>query len=313
MFFAKCRPIEVDSPIFVIGVPRSGTTVISEAISLHEDVGWFSNYMNKLPFLPELSLISRIVDTPGIGWYLRGKKKQTKSMSSLIRRCLPYSVEAFPVWKQYLGDKILWDYLVHQTATKSEKYRIRKVIKRILLLQGKSRFFAKFTGPPRIHYLSSIFPNAYFVHVLRDPRAVVSSLLRIPFWTEGGGLRAPWWQNGLGQDYIEEWIECSRSPAALAAVQWKRIIEVGQHEGALQNSRYIELRYEEFVRDPDEALEGLFPRINLTFSKNVKRYVNSIGRTQNMNFKYKQELLPLDILLVEKITCRTARKVGYIF
>lgn len=314
MLYFRKLGIEIEKPIFVIGMPRSGTTILSEAMSVHEDVGWFSNYMNELPYIPELSILARIISMPGIGWYLRGKKRQSKGFGSFIRSYLPYSVEAYPVWTRYCGDKFLWDYMINQVANDTEKRRIRTVIKKVIALQGKQRFFAKLTGPPRICYLNSIFPDAYFVHVLRDPRATVSSLLKVSFWEKGAGMQRPWWRNGLCQGYVEEWINSGRSPVALAAVQWKQVVELAWQESKIvDSSRYIELRYEDFVRTPRGALQEIFNKVELPHSQSVQRYINSIGKVQNMNFKYRQNLTRSDILLIEKITLNTARKAGYIF
>jgi hypothetical protein len=208
----------VKRPIFVIGMPRSGTTVISQAISVHEALGWFSNYFEWMPFIPEVSILTRIISLPKIGPYLMGKKKQDSQLSALIRRFLPYCTEAYPVWRRYCSERFEWNYLLNKFASENEKHRISSVINKVLLLQGKRRFFAKYTGPSRMNYLNSIFPDAFFVNVIRDPRANVSSLLRVPFWKKGGGQGNPWWQNGLSKDSIDDWINSGKSPVALGAI-----------------------------------------------------------------------------------------------
>jgi hypothetical protein len=304
---------KINSPIFVIGMPRSGTTIISEAITAHEDVGWFSNYMNKIPSVTEVSLFARIIDIPKIGWYLRGKKPQDKEVYGFIRSLLPYSVEAFPVWERYCGARFPWDYLINETATKNEKQDIIKVIKKVLRFQGKSRFCTKITGPSRILYLKSIFPDAHFVHVLRDPRATIASLLHVPFWKNGGGYEKPWWQNGLCDEFKKEWEHHHKSPVALAAVQWKQVVEYAWQESMiLEKGKYSEIRYEEFVNDPLKVINDALLSLNLSFSKNVRRFIRSIAKVQrNMNIKYKRYFKIEDIQLIDDITRRTARKAGY--
>jgi len=37
--------MKMNSPIFLIGMGRSGTTVLAEAISTHKDLGWISKYL----------------------------------------------------------------------------------------------------------------------------------------------------------------------------------------------------------------------------------------------------------------------------
>ncbi|NIA11795.1 MAG: hypothetical protein GWP10_19240 [Nitrospiraceae bacterium] len=202
----------IHKPIFMIGMGRSGTTCISEAISLHKDLGWFSIYIQHFPTLPWLALLDRITTVPKIGWYLRGKKRQEGGLGSLIRKYLPYPSETYSVWTRFCGEKFAFDYLIGQTASEEEKRLIVTYLKKVLRYQGKKRFFGKFTGPPRIQYLNSIFSDAYYIHIVRDPRAVVSSLLKAKFWREGGGLVRPWWRNGLPDEYIREWEDSGRSP-----------------------------------------------------------------------------------------------------
>lgn len=304
----------IKRPIFVIGMPRSGTTVISQAMSVHEDLGWFSNYFEWVPFIPEISLLTRLTSFPKIGPYLMGKKKQDSRLSGFIRRFLPHCSEAYPVWRRYCSDRFEWDYLLNQVASENEKCKIKSIISKVLLFQGKSRFFAKYTGPPRINYVNSIFPDAFFVHVIRDPRATVSSLVRVPFWKKGGGFKKPWWQNGLSQDSIEEWVNSGRSPVALAAIQWKEVLEVAwQGKKTIGDSRYIELHYKNFVSDPNRTLKDIFAKVDLPDSKRVWRFISSIGMVQDMNYKFRLNLTPNDIRLIEKITLHTAQKAGYVF
>ena len=303
----------VVKPIFMIGMPRSGTTVMSEALSAHDSVAWFPNYMNFLPSFTLGCLFSRVLDLPGIGFYLRGKKKQDKGWDSLLRRFLPHVVEAYPVWQLHCGEKIKSDFLIEQVATPEEQEGITRAMRHVMILQGKSRFFAKFTGPPRICYLNSIFPDAFFIHVLRDPRAVVRSLLNVSFWKEKGGLQELWWKNG--PDIGEKELDGSEDllPIKLAALQWKNVLDVTWQESKLiDKQRFIEIRYEDYVRDPHGILSELVIKLELPQSNNVHRFLDSIGRASDMNFKYKEYFKPSEIDTIESITASTAQKAGYL-
>lgn len=307
----------IHEPIFMIGMGRSGTTAISEAISLHEDLGWFSVYIQHVPALPWLAVIDRITMMPKIGWYLRGKKKQQKGIGNLLRRYLPYPIETYSVWERFCGQRFSYDYLIGQKASEDQAECLTKYIRRVLALQGKKRFFAKFTGPPRIEYLNSVFPDAYYVHVVRDPRAVVSSLVKYwssTRWKHWGWLDGPWWSNGLPDEYVQEWKKNDRSPVALAAVQWKRVVELAWEEkNLIDQKKYLEIQYEDFVAAPHQRLSDVFERLNLTDSQTAHRYITSVGRLRNMNFKYKEDLRSDQIALVEKLTHDIAQRAGYHF
>ena len=297
----------------MIGAGRSGTTVISEAISAHESVAWFPNYMNFFPAFTLGCFFIRFLDLPGIGFHLRGKKKQDKRWISLLRKCLPHIVEAYPVWQRHCGEKIRYDYLLGKSATHEEQRTINRIIRNIIQLQGKSRFIAKFTGPPRICYLNSIFNDAFFIHIIRDPRAVVRSLLNVAFWKKGGGLKKFWWKNGPEIDDVELLTPSKLLPLKLAAVQWKNVIEVTWQESKLiENNRYIEINYEDYVRDPHRVISDLLTKVELPQSKNVHRYLNWIGSPSDMNFKFKESFSSTEIDAIKRITEKTARKAGYL-
>lgn len=222
-------------------------------------------------------------------------------------------VEAYPVWQLHCGEKIKSDFLIEQVATSDERIGITRAIRQVMILQGKSRFFAKFTGPPRIRYLNSIFPDAFFIHVLRDPRAVVRSLLNVSFWKEKGGLQELWWKNG--PDIGEKELDGSEDllPIKLAALQWKTVLDVTWQERKLiEKQRFIEIRYEDFVRDPHGILSELVIKLELPQSNNVHRFLDSIGRASDMNFKYKEYCKPSEIDTIESITASTAQKAGYL-
>ncbi len=303
----------IDSPIFLIGMGRSGTTVLAEAISIHKDLAWISKYLNKIPFFPYISFLNKITDIPLIGVYLRRKKRQDKSSKYLFCRFFPYCIETYKIWQNLCGEKFSFDYLAHQKATEVEKEAVIKYVTKILKFQRKKRFFAKFTGPPRICFLQSIFPNAYFIHVIRDPRAVVNSLLKVRFWQEKGGLTKPFWK-GLPEEYLQEWERRDRSPIALAALQWKRVVALTWEEKQyVLPGHFIEVRYEDFVEKPHEYLTEIFHKLELEDSPEAHKYISSIGKLRNMNYKYKQNLSKKDIKIIEEITKDIANKVGYIF
>lgn len=301
-----------ESPVFMIGMPRSGTSVLSEAISLHKELGWFSNYLNRFPKYPLLSIMDRITNLPYFGTSLRGKKKQDYSINSLVRRLLPYSSEANNVWSKYCGEKFLWEYLIDVTASNEEKQKMQNYVSFVLRCQGKNKFFTKFTGPPRIIYLRSIFPDSYFIHVTRDPRSVVSSLLNVTFWRDGGGLIEPWWKNGLSEEYLELWKCNDKSAVALAALQWRRVLEqTWTEKEVLEKGKYIEIRYEDFLKSPHEHLKLIFEKVGLNDSVEAHKYLTSIGKLKDMNYKYKQRLSMDEIDTIDRIVSVVAKRLDY--
>ena len=297
---------DIDRPIFFIGAPRSGTTIVFEAFSAHADLAWFSNFLHKFPRYPVVSLASRIA----ISNRLLGTKQQGVQQGR-FRFPLPHAIECYPVWDRCCGEKFRYDYLINQQASESEKRKARALVAKVTKYQGKERFTAKITGPSRICYLSSIFPDALFIHIIRDGRAVADSLMNVRFWKEGGGYERPWWKGGLTAEDLEIYTRHNRSPLALAALQWRRIILVARQEAEqLQASRYTELRYEHAVREPHFFIDKLIEFAQLEPSAKVHEYVSRKSSFQDMNFKYRQHFSSQDLAMLEDILGDVNSRLG---
>ena len=187
----------IDKPIFFIGMPRSGTTIVQEAFSAHENLGWLSNYSGRFPGFPALTAVHRIFGN------LRGQRNQGQRLA-WFNRILPRPVETYEVWRRLFGEKFLYSFLVGVKPSAEEVEAARRYIAKLLAAQKKARFCAKFTGPPRIEFLSEAFPEAYFIDIIRDPRAVVASLMvdKDDFWEKKGGREKPFWDGALDQEEL---------------------------------------------------------------------------------------------------------------
>ncbi len=107
--------------------------------------------------------------------------------------------------------------------------------------RGKPRFAEK-TPANSLHFveLARLFPESWFIQIIRDGRDVVASLMEMD-WTEG--------RTG-------ERMAITRDPAA-AARAWTEHIEAGRRISG-GNHRYFEIRYEKILDDPAGALKPLF-------------------------------------------------------
>jgi hypothetical protein len=112
---------------------------------------------------------------------------------------------------------------------------------------GKTRFADK---TPRnvlhIGLLAAAFPDARFVHLVRDGRDVVPSMLGLDFFPD-------------------------RFPEA--ALYWADRVERGRRAGRrLGPDRYVEVHYEELVADAPAVLAGLCDFLSLPFDPAMLRY-----------------------------------------
>ncbi len=84
--------------------------------------------------------------------------------------------------------------------------RFREFFAERAQVQGTATFLHKFTGWPRAGFIRGVLPDARFIHVVRDGRAVANSWLQMPWWL---GFEGPdHWQWGpLPPDLAAEWEE----------------------------------------------------------------------------------------------------------
>lgn len=118
----------------------------------------------------------------------------------------------------------------------------------------------------------------------------------------------------MPKEYIQELEDCGKSPAALGAMQWKRVVELTWEERLLlPPEQFIEIRYEDFVQDPYSILRDVFKFLELDDSVEAHQYLSTFGDIRNMNYKFCENLTAEEIGVIERITAHTAHEAGYIF
>lgn len=262
---------------------RSGTTIMFEALAQHPDLAWPSNYCKWMPRYLFMNALVPIFDKIG----LRGHKKQY-SHAIPGNRYLPQPDEAYEFWDYYSKENFSRSYLADIKANPETVKRVRNAVARLTRWQGKSHFAAKLTGPGRVSFLSSIFPDARFVHIIRDGRSVVESLLRQQFWLEKGGLEQPFWE-GTPEYILQEWKASARNGDVLTALQWRYVVQsIRADIATLPETSYMEVRYEDFVNEPIKNLKSIYHFTNLEIPDEVIQFYQNNNRSfKNMNEKWR--------------------------
>jgi len=290
-------------------MPRSGTTVIFELLATHPELGWFSNYCDLFPNWPQIAVLSRCCNwSPAF----RKAVRTSDQAHSWWERYRIGPAEAYRVWESLCGEKFRYQYLRDVEATPTERSRARRAVFQVLRWQGKRRFAAKITGPPRIGFLSSVFPDAHFVHIVRDCRAVVHSVLHVDFWERMDGRNRPVWEEGFPEPYRERWEALNRSPLALAALQWRAVIEAVEHEkAALPPHQFHELRYEDFLAAPRQRLAEVCRGTGLDPAPEIFAFLEQRFELRNRNEAFRSQFSSDEIDLIEELAGEPLRRLGY--
>jgi len=154
-----------DGPIFVVGSGRSGTSLLRSMLNAH----------------PDLHL------THEASFYLdpRGDRLADDGRAWFERYSASFSFGFLRVPRSAVLDRM------GGPGTPSRRDAVAAVMAAAAAARGKRRWGDK--TPAHVQHLDAIvgeFPDARFVHVVRDPRAVVASLARMPWATSSHGLNA---------------------------------------------------------------------------------------------------------------------------
>lgn len=167
--------------------------------------------------------------------------------SGLDAHRLANDIAASPMFGQWnVPDEIVW-----RRIDELERPGFAEVIDAMFMSyadsRGKRRWGDKTPLYVRsIGLLAGLFPTARFVHVIRDGRDVALSYLSVPW-----GPRDIW----------------------RVARKWKQDVSAGRRDGrALPASRYLEIRYEDVIRDPRGALERICLAADLPFDERMLEY-----------------------------------------
>jgi len=284
------QKMQVTKPIFIVGTGRCGSTAFHKILAPHPQLMWLSGFAEEFPRKPEWNR-----------WAV------TAVGNPVLRRLLGTRIkpgENYGFWYSHAyGFAEPGRDLVRSDVTPRVKKQVRSVIERMLTPQ-RSRLLVKLTGWSRIGFLNEIFEDAKFIHIVRDGRAVASSLLHINAWQWRGWYGPYSWRYGpLSPEDQATWEASDRSFVALAGLQWRihtRAIEAARQ--ALDPSRFLEVRYEPFCEDPLGTCRRVVEFAELEPSEAFEQHVKSsliedrISRWRT-DLSAEQQVLLTDLLL----------------
>ncbi|MEL7131355.1 MAG: sulfotransferase [Pseudomonadota bacterium] len=201
----QTSPEPLDRPIFVVGHPRSGTTLLASMLGRHPD----------------------IVSTPE-SLYLNIVRFQVAPVLSRGPEAVLKVIENSPMRFLVLDRDILLTAL-NALDTLSEATVFQTVLECFRAADGKPRLLEKTPWHLRgMDDLFEWFPDARILWIMRDGRACVASLIKVPWATS--------------------------DPIVLAR-QWVRNISIGKMLRDERPDQVYMVRYEELIGDPRPVME----------------------------------------------------------
>ncbi len=255
----KIREARIDpDPIFIVGHWRSGTTLLHELLVLDRQFTYPNTYTC---FTPEHFLLSRYL----IPWWLKFIMPSHRPMDNMevswerpqedeFALCnmgvpSPYLAFAFPnipgIDEEYLDLCGL-----SQAELKRWKEAFVQFLKCVTVGgQGRQIVLKTPLHTARIDVIREMFPNAKFIHIVRDPYVIFPSTVRT--WmrlSEDEGLQRPK-NEGLEEAVLE---------------RFTRIYEVFEDsKSRIAPDHFWEVRYEDLVADPVGQVRSIYDHLGL--------------------------------------------------
>lgn len=286
----------IEKPIFIIGTGRCGSTIFHEIFSYHPNVSFLTGLCDSYPEKLWLNrMLIRTIDIPILRYISR-----KKSIPS----------EAWDFWQHY--DKSFGrpcrDLLKEDVTNKTESI-IRKAMSEIPT-KKRNRLLIKITGWPRMGYLKKIFPDAKFIHVLRDGRAVANSLLNVDFWWGWGGPQN-WRWGEFTPNQKEEWEKYGQSFVVLAGILWKLLLDaLEEAKQTIEPADFLEIKYEDLCWQPIETFLLVAKFCELQWSSGFESVIRS-SRLKNTNSKWQEELTDYQKKILNECLRDYLEKYGY--
>lgn len=267
------RQIKNSAPVFIIGSQRSGTTFLFRLIQQYlkigfgRDNGHFVRLKKMLPYYGDLHdrdnlrrLLRDIVEIPEF------KKKRFK------------------------GFDIDIDRFIDTLETSSYEDVVRTFYAEWAFQNGNIRWGGK-TPDYTLHFeeLHELFPDAKFIHIIRDGRDVALSLFQKKWGPKNSFMAAKYWKN--------------------------RVTAARRYGRNLSSDTYMEMRYESLVQSPSNEFRRLIYFIDYEGDKEaiMRKFDSDIDQLlRKNNFqKWKTMMSKTQVRTFEMVSGDLLNELGY--
>jgi hypothetical protein len=300
-------------PVFVGGTGRCGTTVIMRLFGNHPDIHafkWETHFIVNRYGLLELIAsgvdegVFRAFEKAMRGkWYRYIARKGTPKQYE-AGLCADFREDEIDTFLQLLSERL------RPSCTRAEMYGVCReavcgLFANAVERSGKRTWLEK---TPRdvlfADVLLEIFPDARFIHVYRDGRDVVSSILENDFWPIGSKETLPHMLARFPKlrDYVD------KVTLELAAGFWADLIEIARDVAAdAPLDRYRDVRFEDLVARPKDVVAELCAFLGIEFTD----FPVDVDSSRAHVGRYKRDLDASQLEVVYSRAGHVLRGLGY--
>lgn len=245
----------LESPTFLIGAERSGTTLLRLMLSHHPQIAWCNEFEYAIDRVSPEGKFPELSDYQD--WLKTHRIFQATGFEASTGLSYGDLIKSFLVQKQVREQKPVVGATVH-------------------------RHFDR---------LLTIWPNARFIHLIRDPRDVARSCISM-------GWAGNVWTGS------ERWVEAEECWDALKQ----------RHLNDRPNDRYVEIRYEDLIANPETVLTKLANFLGVEYDPAMLEYHKDTTYEQpDSQFlnQWRRKLSDREIQLIESRVGALLTERGY--
>jgi LPS sulfotransferase NodH len=271
------------APFFIVGASRSGTTLLRLMLNAHSRLA-VPDEMKYFRFLEGTNNLETWRAPRSLQAYQQLVSKYVTAHRALVES-VPGAVEA----------------LRRPTDDRTARGPYRTFLRHWAQTCGKARWGEK--TPHNISFvdvIADMFPGAKFVHVARDPRAVVQSMNASSYYA---------------------------AESVFNALNWRTAIRDGTRLfRGLRADQHLTIRYEDLVCEPTATLRSVCAFLDEAFEPSMLRFYETADQhmahqirtpsirgpvTQSGLSKWRTRLSSTDIALIERLCGEEMTALGY--
>ena len=287
---------------FVFGTGRCGSSLVTEVLARHPEVGFVSNVDDKLSWLDlsgrwNSALFRRFGPRDPRMVTFRHRARLLERGRLRVAPSEGWTVldrQVSPLISSACRD------LVAEDLTPWLERRLRQFFERRMAAQQRRHFLHHLTGWPRAGLLQAAFPDARFIHVIRDGRAVASSWLQMPWWSGHAGPSS-WSLGPLPERYALEWEHSGRSYVVLAGLAWKLLMDAfDAARNSIAPQQWLDVRYEDVLAEPRKQVARMLEFLGLDWSRRFEAGFGRYRFEHGRSAAFRRDLDPTNLALLER-------------